>query len=292
MNSKNICVVGAGQMGQQIALNAAIHGFKVNLFDSYEHAMRKAKKWVNDYLQGRIQKGKMTEEKVMEVKRNINFTKKIEEAVADADFVIEAIIEKLDAKRELFSELDKVCPTKTILATNSSSFCPSQLATATNRVDKVIGMHFFNPALVMDLVEVIKGPETSGDTIDAVEQLSKDFGKDPIILMKEINGFVVNRILGRIFEEACRLIEAGIATPQEIDKAIEKGLRHPMGPCKIMDQSGMDTVYLIRVQRYAESQNEIDKPIGIMKEMYEKGQLGKKSGKGFYEYNEDGTIKN
>lgn len=281
---KNICVVGAGQMGQQIALNAAVHGFKVKLTDTVPVALDKAKTWVGEYLQGRMDKGKMDQRLVDSTKKNMEFEVDMSRALETADFVIEAIIEDIDIKRELFAWMDKVCPEHTILATNSSSFCPSKIAPATKRGDRVVGMHFFNPAMVMELVEVIMGLDTSPKTAQMTFQLAKDFGKSPILLKKEINGFVVNRILGRIFEEACRLIENGIATPQEIDMAVEKGLRHPMGPCKIMDLSGLDTCYLIRVQRYAESQEDIDKPPHIMKDMFERGQLGRKSGKGFYDY--------
>lgn len=284
MNYKNICVIGAGQMGRQIALNAAIHGFNVSLTDSSKEAVGMAKEWAEEYLEGRIAKGRMEKEFVSTVKQNIVFEENSIKAYGEADIVIEAIIEDIDIKKKVFAELDKYCQEHTILTSNSSSFSPSKYAIATNRQDKVIGLHFFNPALVMELVEVIKGPETSDETTEIIMEVAKQFGKLPILLTKEINGFVVNRILGRIFEEACRLIEAGIATPEEIDLAVEKGLKHPLGPCKLMDMSGLDTCYLIRVQRYAESQESIDKPPRIMKEMYEKGELGKKVGKGFYDY--------
>lgn len=284
MKIQNFCVVGAGQMGQQIALNAAIHGFNVTITDSAQSSLEKAEKWTEEYLLGRVEKGKMTQDEVNSVRKNINFEADMDKAFSNADFVTEAIIEDLDIKKQLFLRMDNVCPIHTILSSNSSSFCPSKIAPSTKRPDKVINVHYFNPALVMELVEVVKGPDTSKETAEIAMQFSKDLGKLPILLEKEINGFVVNRILGRIFEEACRLIEAEVATPEEIDLAVEKALRHPMGPCKLMDMSGLDTCYLIRKQRYAESLEEIDKPPIIMKEMYEKGLLGKKTGKGFYEY--------
>lgn len=284
MRIQNICVVGAGQMGRQIALNAALHGFHTALTDASPEAVEGAAAWAGEYLAGRIAKGRLDQAAVDDARRAIDFTEDMDAAFGGADIVIEAVVEDLEIKRALFARMDKSCPTHTLLASNSSSFCPSKLAPATKRGDRVANMHFFNPALVMELVEVVKGPETSDETARAMMTLSRAFGKHPILLSKEINGFVVNRILGRLFEEACRLIQDGVATPQEIDVAVEKALNHPMGPCKLMDLSGLDTCYLIRVQRYAESQNELDRPPAIMKEMFERGELGRKSGRGFYEY--------
>lgn len=284
MDVKKICVIGSGQMGQQIALNAAISGFDVVLNDSAQAALDKTDKWSKEYLQGRVEKGKLPAEQAADVQKRFTLEVDLEKAAKDADMVIEAIIEKLEIKRELLAKLDKICPKHTILASNSSSFVPSQMADATQRPDKVVDMHFFNPALVMELVEVVQGPQTSDETAQITMEVSRKMNKVPILLKKEINGFVVNRILGRTFEEACRLLEAGIASAEDIDLAVTKGLRWPMGPCTTMDLSGIDTCYLIRVQRFAESQNEIDRPPEILRKMYEEGTLGRKSGKGFYEY--------
>jgi len=279
-----ITVVGSGQMGRQIALNAAIHGFKVNVTDSSAAALEKTREWEDTYLKERISKGKMTVEEVNTIKNNFSVIDDIDAALAPADFVIEAVIENLEIKKALFVRADKICRPGTIIASNSSSIVPSKYASVTKRADKVAGMHFFFPALVMELVEVIKGPETSDETAEKLVQLAKDFGKTPILLKKETNGFVVNRILGKINDETFKLIEEGIASPADIDIACEKGLRHPMGPCKLMDISGIDIYYLVRVQRYAESGKESDKPSPLAKEMYDKGHYGKKTGKGWYDY--------
>lgn len=284
MNIKKICVIGAGQMGQQIALCAAINGFEVVLTDVFVSALDKADNWSKEYLVGRVTKAKMTQVEATEAQSRFKIEKELHVAVKDADLVIEAIVEKLEIKRELLAQLDKICPPHTILASNTSSFVPSKLADATDRPDKVVDMHFFNPALVMELVEVVQGPQTSDETAQAIMQVSRRMQKTPILLKKEINGFVVNRILGRTFEEACRLLAAEIASPEDIDIAVTKGLRWPMGPCATMDLSGIDTCYNIRVQRFAESQEEIDRPPAILKEMLAAGTLGRKSGKGFYEY--------
>lgn len=284
MEIKKICVIGAGQMGQQIALGAAINGFDVILNDSFNTALEKADKWSKEYLAGRIEKGKMTQAEAEAAQSRFKIEKDLAMAAQAADLVIEAIVEKLDIKRELFARLDRLCPAHTILASNTSSFVPSKLADATTRADKVVDMHFFNPALVMELVEVVQGPQTSDETAQAIMQVSRQMQKTPILLKKEINGFVVNRILGRTFEEACRLLALGIASPEDIDIAVTKGLRWPMGPCATMDLSGIDTCYNIRVQRFAESQEEIDRPPAILKEMLDAGTLGRKSGKGFYDY--------
>lgn len=281
-----ICVIGSGQMGQQIALISAIHGFQTINMDKNSEALERSVVWKNNYLENRLAKGQMTENQIRQVENNLRYAELEEDLLQDIDVVIEAVSETLEVKDQLFSFLDKVCKKETIFATNSSSIYPSKFQGVTNRPDKIIGMHFFNPALVIELVEVIKGPATSNDTVATIMQLSRDFGKDPILLKKEINGFVANRLMGRLFEEACRLIQNGIATPEEIDKAVEKGLRHPMGPCKLMDLVGMDTIYLLRVERYQESQDEIDKPQPLMKEMYHHNLLGIKTGEGFYKYNE------
>jgi len=230
---EKICVVGAGTMGRQIALANAVGGYKVSLNDSDEKAIDNAKKWTYEYLDGRIAKGRMSQDQVNKIKENLMFTSSLEEATNGASLVIEAIIELLE----------------TILATNSSSFVSSLLADCTERSSKVINMHFFNPAMVMELVEVVKGPHTSDETANLVIAVAKKINKSPILLKKEIDGFVVNRFIRVIVAEASYLLENDVASFEDIDIGVEKGLRHPMGPFKLMDQIGIDVMYSTRAER-------------------------------------------
>ena len=279
-----ICVVGAGNMGHQIALSAAIAGYKVKCTDIAPEILEKAEKFANTYLPERVAKGKMTEEVAKQARANISFTLSLEEAAGDADFVIEAILEKLDLKRELFAKLDKICPPHAILATNSSFIVSSKIADVTKRPDKVCNMHFFNPALVMKLVEVVKGPHVSEETANITMELSKSMGKIPVLLKKEIYGFLVNRILAAINHEALFLYDMGIASYEDIDTAVVNALGHPMGPFRLMDLTGIDLAYFIGMERYQETGDPANKPSPIIVEKYIKGEWGEKKGKGFYDY--------
>lgn len=287
MEIKKVTVIGAGVMGKQIALLSAIQGFQVVLNDASGEALTAAEKWKNDYLFGRIAKCKMTEKQVEEIKQRFFIENDLAEAVKDADLVIEAIIEKLDIKRELFEKLGKLAKEEAILASNSSFIPSSNVADVTGRPEKVANLHYFNPALVMQLVEVVKGEHTSEETGAALVKFATDCGKYPILLQKEIDGFVVNRIQRAITDTAFYLVEHGYATPQEIDLAAEKGLNYPMGPFRLLDLAGNDIAYLSRQRRYEETGDEAEKPPKFLEEKYLKGELGKKTGKGWYDYSEE-----
>lgn len=280
----NICVVGAGNMGHQIALSAALAGYRVKVTDVNQDILLKAEQFVDKYLPDRVAKGKMTEEIARQGRNNISFTLSLEEAAQDADLVIEAIIEKLDIKHQLFAQLDQISPPHTILATNSSFIVSSKIAPVTKRPDKVCNMHFFNPALVMKLVEVVKGPHVSDETANIVMEVSKSMGKIPVLLNKEIYGFLVNRILGAINEEAFYLYDMGIASYQDIDTAVVYALGHPMGPFRLMDLTGIDLAYYINTERYQETGDPTNKPSPILVEKFVKNEWGQKTGKGFYDY--------
>lgn len=284
MGIKKVTVIGAGIMGKQIALNSAIYGYSVVLCDMSNEALKKAEEWKNEWLAGRVQKGKLKAEKVPEINSNIKFIIDIAEAVRDADLVIEAIVEKEEIKRELFKQLDTLTKPETILASNSSFIPSSLIADVTNKQDKVANLHYFNPALVMKLVEVVKGDHTSIETANALYEFAKNTGKEPILLKKEIDGFVANRVLSKIVSEAYYLVEQGIVTPQEVDIALEQGLNHPMGPFKIMDFSGIDLAYLAKQRRYEKTGNPEDKPPKFLEDKYNKGEFGRKTGKGWYDY--------
>lgn len=281
---KKICVVGAGNMGHQIALVGALSGFKVCCTDVNESTLKKAQDFAGNYLAERVAKGKLSREQADAAAKNISFSPSLEEAAGDADFVIEAVTEKLALKREIFKKLDEVCPRHAILATNSSFIVSSKIADATTRPEKVCNMHFFNPALVMKLVEVVKGPHTAPETAEVTVELCRKMGKLPVLLKKEIYGFLVNRVLGALTNEALYLLDQGIADAESIDLAVTNALGHPMGPFRLMDLTGIDLSYHIAMERYQETGDPADKPSPTVVEMYARGEWGRKTGKGFYTY--------
>ena len=247
---KNICVIGAGNMGHQISLLCAMHGYKTMCTDISEEMLKKAEAFADSYLQGRVKKGKLTEEQAEEARANLSFTSDLKEAVKNADYVIEAAIEVVDIKRKIFADLDKLAPEHAILATNSSAIVSSRIADATNRPSKVVNLHFFNPALVMKLVEVVKGAHVSEETAQISLDLCKKLDKVGIPLEKEVDGFVVNRILFALWREALWLLEMGVATFEDIDKACVYGAGHPMGPFRLMDLVGIDLEYTLDMERF------------------------------------------
>lgn len=284
MEIKKITVVGAGNMGHQIALSAAIAGFEVCCTDANPEVLSKAIAFTEHYLNERVLKEKLTKEEASVASTRLRFVDKLTEAVADADLVIEAIIENLEIKKDLFRQLDSLCPEKTILATNSSYIVSSKIAHATNRPEKVCNMHFFNPALVMKLVEVVKGPHVSEETAFAVMRAAERMGKTPVLLHKEIYGFLINRFLQATRNEALRLLDMGVASHEDIDKAVMNGLGYPMGPFQLLDLTGIDLAYHVNMEKYKETGDPADRPSPAIVEKFIQGEWGRKSKKGFYEY--------
>ncbi len=284
MKINNIAVIGAGNMGHQIALCAALSGFKVTCTDMDVAVLNKAIQFADTYLSERVVKQKLTKEAAEQARKNIAFVFTIEEAVVSADLVIEAIVEKLAIKRKVFAQLDKLCPSHTILATNSSYMVSSKIADATSRPEKVCNMHFFNPALVMKLVEVVKGPHVSDETVEAVMNAAHRMSKTPVLLHKEIYGFLVNRFLQATRQEALKLFDMGIASHEDIDTAVKNGLGYPMGPFQLLDLTGVDLAYHTAMEKYGESGDAADRPSPTIVEKFTKGEWGKKVGKGFYNY--------
>ncbi|CAN7208723.1 3-hydroxyacyl-CoA dehydrogenase family protein [Rossellomorea sp. LjRoot5] len=280
---KTIGVVGSGAMGSQIAMVCALGGYSVILHDVSDESLTKAKHSLQGHMDRRIQKGRLTEKEVADAFSRMMFSSSLED-LQQADFVIEAIVEKLEAKRELFAKLDQIVPKHAILATNSSTIVSSKIADVTDRPEKVCNVHFFNPALVMELVEVVRGPHTSDETAELAVEVVKKIQKVPVLLKKEISGFIANRILGKLMDEAVYLLENGYADHEEIDLVCTKALNHPIGPFALMDLTGIDVNYFVRMQRYQESGNEADKPAQIVEDKVHKGELGRKTGKGFYTY--------
>jgi len=281
---KKICVVGAGNMGHQISLLCAMHGYKTTCTDVVPEILKKAEKFADTYLPGRVEKGKMTKDAAEAARKNISFTLDLKEAAKEADFVIEAATEILDLKRKIFTNLDQYAPARAILATNSSYLVSSLIADATKRPSQVVNMHFFNPALVMKLVEVVKGPHVSDETAKTTMDLSEKLEKIPVLLKKEVEGFLLNRIFRVIGQEALWMLEMGIATAEDIDKACVYGAGHPMGPFRLQDLTGIDLNYIRSMERFKETGNRSDLPFPSVVERYIKGNYGEKTGKGWYDY--------
>lgn len=283
MEIRNVCVIGGGLMGRQIALNTAIYPYEVTLVDTNAAVLDSVRQWEEEYLAGRIAKGRMTEEQVAGIKSRFHVVETLEEAAKDADLVIEAIVEREDVKRNLFKQLCGIVREDTIIATNSSRMCSSMFKDDVTNPARLVNLHYFNPALVMKLTEVVQGEHCSDETAQAVYDFSKATGKTPVWMKKEIDGFIANRILMAIKNEAFFLVENGYCTVEEIDLACENALNHPMGPFRLGDLTGIDLNYDILNRMYKETGV---KPIGydLVKSYYDKGYYGRKTGRGYYDY--------
>ena len=257
---KHILVVGAGQMGHQIAMLCALGEYRTSLQDVNVEALKDAEKGLEKRMDKWVASGKLTAASKEVAFQNLTFTDNLNEAAKDADFVIEAIVEKLTSKQKLFRELDRLTPKHTILASNSSTIVNSLLAEVTERPDKVCNAHFFFPPLVMECVEIVMSEETSEETAQTALAVCDQIGKMGIILRKEISGFVANHILGAIHKEAIALYENGIADFRDIDLIVKKSLGHPLGPFELIDLSGADVVNYVMQQQFAETGNQQDKP--------------------------------
>jgi len=285
---ENILVVGCGAMGSQIAMVGALAGYRATAYDLDPAALDRAAAALRARLDRDVARGRRTRSDVDAAFDRLGFTTDLDTAAATADVVIEAAAEDLDVKRQVFARLDAIAPAHAILATNSSAIVSSQLAGATTRPDRVCNLHFFNPALVMRCVEVVGGPHTSPATVDAVVDLARRLGKEPVVLRREIPGFVANRILNAVRDEAIFLLEEGVASVEAIDTACRAALGYPMGPFELMDLTGVDIGYHAKLARYAASNDPRDLPSRTVTELVARGDLGRKTGAGFYNYDDRG----
>jgi 3-hydroxybutyryl-CoA dehydrogenase len=280
---KRVLVVGAGTMGSQIALQTAISGrYEVTLVDSAEGQLERAEAQNRKLVERSVEKGRLTQEDASNALARITAEKDLAAAAGVADLVIEAVIEDFDAKKGVFTTLGKHVKKEAVLASNSSTIAISRLAGFTGSPERCCNMHFFHPVTVMQLCEVVRGPKTSDDTVETAMEFVRSIGRTPVLLQKEIWGFIVNRILFAASEEAMHLLEGGYASAEDIDTAVQKGLNWPMGPFHLLDFSGLDIFYGAMKDRHR--QGEGDDAPELLRKLVEEGHLGRKTGKGFFDY--------
>ncbi|MFX1558140.1 MAG: 3-hydroxyacyl-CoA dehydrogenase family protein [Promethearchaeota archaeon] len=280
---ENICVIGAGIMGSGIAQLAATHGYNVNLVDLNEEILNNSKNSIEKNLERFfVAKGKLSKEEALKILNRINLINNLKDAVKKVQIVIEAIFEDMELKQNLFSELDSICDKTVILASNTSSLSITAIASKSKIKDRIIGIHFFNPATVMKLIELIKGKETSEKIIKIAKEFSEELGKT-VVLVNDSPGFVTSRLIYVMCNEAIKMKEEGIASTKDIDTACKLAFNFPMGPLELSDLVGLDIYYHIG-QYLSKEFGDKYKPSPLINEMVRNNMLGRKTKKGFYEY--------
>ncbi len=289
MAIERVGIVGFGQMGSGIAQVCAMAGLDVLAREIDQKFIEKGFARIDSSLARVVKSGKVSEDDAKKARGRIRGTTALAD-FKDRDLVIEAVIEVMDAKKEVFEQLDRVCPPATIFASNTSSLTIIEIAAATKRPDRFAGLHFFNPPVVMQLVEVVKAITTSDATMETLRAFVTRLGHTPVVC-KDTPGFIVNRLMIPIMLEAVRALEQGVATVEDIDKAVKLGLRHPMGPFELIDYTGLDINLHVANTFFDEFRDPAWAPPPLLKRMVLAGHLGVKTGKGFYEYDENGKRK-
>jgi 3-hydroxybutyryl-CoA dehydrogenase len=283
MAIEKIAVIGAGTMGHGIAQIAAQAGFQVTLEDMNDEFVARGLARIKENFQKGVERGKLSSEDMQAALSRIQLSTDLKDAAGNADLVIEAVVEKLDAKQALFAELNGLCKASTILATNTSSLSVSAIASATTRADRVIGLHFFNPVHIMKLLEIVVGNETSPETLAAALDVASRIGKEAITV-KDTPGFATSRLGIALGLEAIRMFEQGVASAEDIDKAMVLGYNHPMGPLRLTDLVGLDIRLSIADYLFSELNSEVFRAPEILRNKVAEGKLGKKTGEGFYKW--------
>ncbi|WP_053363519.1 3-hydroxyacyl-CoA dehydrogenase [Bacillus sp. FJAT-27251] len=279
---ETILVVGSGVMGRGIAYAAAAGGFKVRLHDANEAALSNAQQELDKIFDKGVARGKVTAEAADAAKKNLLYVSHLHEAARGADLVIEAVPEKAEIKKAVFESLEQYVPEHCLFATNTSTMSPTEIGSYGNRAEKTIAMHFFNPVHKMPLVEIIRGLETSDETAEAARSVARQMGKETVVI-NEFPGFVTSRISCLVGNEAFYMLQEGLGTPEEIDKAIKLGLNYPMGPFELVDLVGLDA-RLNNLKYLHEKLGEKYRPAPLLEQYVKAGRLGRKSGKGVYDY--------
>ncbi len=282
MEISKIAVLGAGQMGSGIAQVASASGYEVSMLDVSEEVLEKGMESISSSLSRFVKAGKIKQEEVEEILDRISTTTVMVEAVKDVQLVIEAVPENLKLKKNIFAELGASCEEETILASNTTELSITDIASATSCPDRVIGMHWFNPAPIMKLIEIVAGVDTSEKTIQSIQIVSRKMGKETV-LVKDAQGFVTSRVLAAHMMECMRVLEEGVASAEDIDKAVKLGLNYPMGPFELADYVGLDTL-LFASEGMTEAYGDRFRAPQVMRKLVEAGHLGRKTGRGFYSY--------